>query len=580
MYVDYLNLAAIRHELASELAGARVQGIVQPSPMSIVLEMYTGKRLYLLLSAEPNEPAVAVVEKPLRRGVQQPSPLLLLLRKHVRGARLAAIEQPNLERILRLSFARADHQVYLVAELMGRLSNLILVDGSGRILDALKRIPSAVNRYRTILPQQPYVPPPPQSKQHPDAMTPQMLLEASSEAADLAPERLLVQDVAGMSPVLAREIVHRAGVVPGQPLTVAGARALIAAMDELYGMVESGDWKPSVAYKGEGDEVRVELAAPYALTHREDWERCGTMLDAVRRVLECRGALDPYARVRARLHKAIADARERLKRRWARLDESLPDEQEDALLLASGNAILALQYTIEPGQEALVVPADVAEGLTEEAPSTGLKVPLDAASSPAENAQRYFRRHQKLKAARRRIPPLIRKVRMGLAFLDQADADVEMATSRPELDEVAEALQEAGHLPERTRRHASRPSEPLRLDAPDGGLVLIGRNSRQNALVTFRLGRPEDIWLHAHGIAGAHVIYRPGGLEADRSALETAAGLAAYHSAAQEQPRVQVDFTECKHVRPIRGAGPGMVTYRHEQTIVVEPMAPSEVGGV
>ena len=580
MYLDYLNLAAIRQELASELAGARVQGIVQPSPMSLVLEMYARKRLYLILSAEADEPAAALLEKPLRRGVEQPSPLLLLLRKHVRGAHLAAIEQPDLERILQFRFARSDHEMCLVAELMGRLSNLILLEGDGKILDAVKRVPSSVNRYRTILPQQVYVPPPPQRKQPPGTLTAQMLLEAACEAPDVSPERQLVRTVAGASPLLAREIVYRAKVAAGESLTMAGARALVAATNELYGMVETADWNPSIAYKRQGDRRRAEVAAPYALSHREDWELCDDMLGAVRRVLEARGALDPYARVRARLHKAIAQARERLEHRRASLTESLPDEKEDARLLASGNAILALQYTIEPGQEALVVPADMFEGLTGEATATDLTVPLDPASSPAENAQRYFRRHQKLQAARKRIPPLIRKVRMQLAFLEQADADAEMATSRPELDEVAESLQEAGHVRKRARRHASPASEPLRVDAPDGGLILVGRNSRQNDLVTFRLGRPDDIWLHAHGVAGAHVIYRPGGAVAEPSALEMAARLAAYHSAAQEQPRVQVDYAERKHVRAIRGAGPGMVTYRQERTINVEPMAPSEVGGL
>jgi len=579
MYLDYLNLAAIRHGFETQLLGARVQGIVQPSTLAIVLEMYASERLYLLLSAEPNEPAAALLSRPLRRGVEQPSPLLLLLRKHVRGAHLIAIQQPKLERILRFTFARSDQEVCLVAELMGPLSNLILLDQDNRILDAVKRVPSSVNRYRTILPHQPYMPPPPQNKHHPLAMTTQMLLEAASNAPDIAPHRLLVRSIAGMSPLLAREVVTRAKVVSGEPLTHVKARLLLTTAQELYAMVETADWQPSIAYIGHGDERRAELAAPYALTHRDDWQPCEDMLDAVRHVLQARGALDPYARVRIRLHSTIAQARERLERRLGRLQASLPDEQEETRLLVQGNAILALQHTIKPGQRALLVPANILEGLTGEPSSGPLTVTLDPASSPVENGQHYFRRYQKLQAARKRIPPLVRKVKMQLAFLDQADADVEMASSRPELDEVTEALQEAGHLRKRRRRLASPPSAPLCLAAPDGGLILVGRNSRQNALVTFQLGRPDDIWLHAHGVAGAHVIYRPGGTDPDRAALQTAARLAAYHSVACEQRNVQVDYTARKHVRAIRGAGPGMVTYRHEETMVVEPMAPSDIAG-
>ena len=120
---------------------------------------------------------------------------------------------------------------------------------------------------------------------------------------------------------------------------------------------------------------------------------------------------------------------------------------------------------------------------------------------------------------------------------------------------------------------------PLRLAAPDGGLILVGRNSRQNALVTFRLGRPACNGGTPNKIDGAPVIYRPGGADSDRAALQTAARLAAYHSVAHEQSNVQVDYTARKHVRALRGAGPGMVTYRHEETMVVEPMAPSDIAG-
>ncbi len=576
MYLDFITLAAVREALEGRLIGARVQSVVQPSPESIVLELYSGERQYLYLSSEAQNPAVALLPQPLRRGIEQPSPLLLLLRKHVRGGRLVGIEQPPFERILRLTFAQGDQRVTLVAELMGRLSNLVLLDDGATIMDATRRVPASVNRYRTVLPQRVYEPPPAQQKHPPAAVTAHMLLELAAREPGTRTERLLVETFAGMSPFLAREIAHRAQApASAHDLALGEAQALLASTHELYALVETGYWEPAVAFKGSGDRRRPEMALPYTPSHRDDWERCDGILDGIERVLFAFGSLDPYGQVRARLHSVIGRARERLERRLNKLNESLYDQPDDALLLAKGNALLALQHSIRPRQESLLVPAEMVAGLTGEACDTPLEIQLDPDLSPVANAQRFFRRHQKLQAANERIPPLIRQVELELSFLAQADADVKMAGSRPELDEVAAALQEAGHLRRRSPKRGTSPaSQPLRLDAADGGLILVGRNSRQNALVTFHLGRPEDLWLHAHGVAGAHVIYRPGGAEPDPASLEAAAALAAFHSVAGDQNQVQVDYTQRKHVRAIRGAGPGMVTYRQESTLVVEPLSP------
>ena len=576
MYLDFITLAAVREALESHLISARVQSVVQPSPESVVLEVYSGERQYLYLSSEAQNPAVALLPQPLRRGVEQPSPLLLLLRKHVRGGRLVGVEQPPFERILSLTFAQGDQRVTLVAELMGRLSNLVLLDESAMILDATRRVPASVNRYRTVLPQRVYEPPPAQSKHPPAAVTAEMLLELSGKEPERRTERLLVETFAGMSPVLAREIAHRAQAPAlAHDLALGEAQALLASTHELYALIETRNWEPTVVYKGNGDRRRPEMALPFAPSHRDDWERCDGILKGIERVLFAFGSLDPYGQVRARLHSIIGRARERLERRLNKLNQSLDDQPDDALLLAKGNALLALQHSIRPRQGSLLVPAEMMAGLTGEPCDAPLEIQLDPNLSPVANAQRFFRRHQKLQAASERIPPLIRQVELELSFLEQADADVQMAGSRPELDEVAAALQEAGHLRRRSLKRGAFPaSQPLRLDAADGGLILVGRNSRQNALVTFRLGHPDDLWLHAHGVAGAHVIYRPGGAEPDLPSLEAAAALAAFHSVAGDQKQVQVDYTQRKHVRAIRGAGPGMVTYRQESTLVVEPLSP------
>ncbi len=162
MTFDALTLAALRQELGALLSGGRVQRIVRVSSLALGLEVYVGARHQLLLSAEPTAPQIRLVSHKLRRGEDRPSPLSLLLAKYVEGARVVDIAQPELERVLSLGFAGEHGNVRLICELMGNLSNLVLVDGEGRILEAAKRVPRSINRYRELLPNRPYLPPPPQ----------------------------------------------------------------------------------------------------------------------------------------------------------------------------------------------------------------------------------------------------------------------------------------------------------------------------------------------------------------------------------------------------------------------------------
>ena len=164
MYLDALTLAALRDEFDERLVGGRVQRVVQPSELSIGLEVYAGRRYQMLASAEPRSPRILLVDDKLRRGLDKPTPMQLLLAKYVRGARLEGVHQPELERVLRLTFSGEHGTVHLVCELMGRYSNIILVSSDGFVMDAVKRVPASINRYRVTLPNHPYVPPPPDRK--------------------------------------------------------------------------------------------------------------------------------------------------------------------------------------------------------------------------------------------------------------------------------------------------------------------------------------------------------------------------------------------------------------------------------
>ena len=579
MTFDALALSAVRDELNELLTGGRVQRIVRPSDLALGLEIYAGTRHQLLLSAESQSPAVVLVDDKLRRGTEAPSPLQLLLRKYVRGARLVGVEQPPLERILRLKLSGVDGPVELVCEIMGPLSNIILLGPDGIIMDAIKRIPSTINRYRTILPKQIYVPPPPQKKEHPQSLTPELLRGLLQRATQGLMWRRLLSTVSGISPLLAREIVYRATgeVEPPSPLDGDAYERLVTIIADMMRFPETRDWTPSVGFEVEGDDRYPVAFAPYELTHFCYREACASISDAINRVRAARRPFDAHRQVRARLHGLIDGLISRQQARLASLQRSLVPEDEIEELKIRGNAILAVAWRIVPGQSELVV--DLEElGLQSGAIGGEMRIPLVATLSPAANAQKLFRDYRRRKAASAQVPALIGETHLELAYLRQLETDVDLAEDRAQLDDAERELLDGGYVTQRKKAGGgSVVSSPIHVVASDRTVILVGRNSRQNDEVTFRRGAPDDIWLHAHAVPGSHVIIKSGGASVGSETLKVAARLAAYYSASRRDTRVQVDYTQRRHVRSIKGARPGMVTCRHEQTLVVDPASAAPV---
>lgn len=574
MYYDALTLAAIRDELSNLIVGGRVQRIVQPSDLSVGLEIYAGRRYQLLLNAKAQEAGVYLLPIKPRRGRETPSPLQLLLIKYLRGSRLEAIEQPPLERILHLTFNGAHGPVTVICEIMSHYSNIILVAPDKRILEAIKHVPASVNRYRTILPQHPYVPPPPQEKEHPLLLTMETLRILLTKHNEGPLWQRIVNGVVGVSPILAREIAFRATgeVEPSMPLASDGLNRLLRVIDELFHLPQNHAWSPCVAYEGRGEERRPFAYAPYELTHLPDREPLESISTAIHRVLEARHALDPYRQVRERLHGLIREQTERQRLRLSSLQQALASAAESERLKLQANAILAMAWAIKPGQKELLVDP-VQLGLEGKTLAEGLmRIPLNPLLSPSENAQELFRTYRKMQSASQEVPQLIVQAEMELAYLAQLDAEVDLAENRPQLDEIEEELKETGYLP--TQEKKAKPtgrSQPLSVRSKSGMLILVGRNSFQNDEVTFRRGAPDDLWLHAHGVPGSHVLIKCGGAPVDEDTLFLGARLAAYYSSARNEPKVQVDFTPRRYVRHIKGGRPGMVTYSHEQALVVTP---------
>ena len=581
---DALTLHAVADELRAALLGAQVQKVVPLGSEALGLELYArGQRTNLLISAESSAARVCLTEERPVRASETVTPLLLLLRKYVRDGRVTRIEQPTMERLLELRVTKRDdagdpREVCLIIEVMGRRSNTVLVAEDGTILDALRRAGRDKNPARPILPHLRYTPPPPQNRLNPLAAdTWDRLRERAAAGSGGTLADLLGDELAGFSPLLAREAAFRAAGRIDAPADGAESSAVRSAVAELLAPIRGhAGWSPSLArWRG----APIAFAA-YRLCHLEsscDVEDVGSISRAVEEAYraaaagrgDAAGVPPPAGGQLARpLLEAIAERRALVERRRSALERSRAAAGDPDGLRVAGETILATAHTIEPGQQTVEL--------------DGQTVELDPRETPIENAQRYFREYRRARDAARRVPDLLHRADLELRYLEEMRALVELADEPARINGLGEELRTAGVLRDRAPRPAKkgRPVDPgprpLSVPLPDGYVALVGTSSRGNERVTFDLAAQDDVWLHARNLPGAHVIVRTGGRPPTRPVLEQAAGLAAYYSQGRAAGRVPVDWTLRKHVRKIRGGPPGLVSYVNEGTLEVAPEPPAE----
>ncbi|HEX2033060.1 MAG TPA: NFACT RNA binding domain-containing protein [Chloroflexota bacterium] len=592
MTLDAYTLGALVDELGSTILGGRVQHVHLPDELGLALEVYAqGRSWWLYASAHPQRGRLHLVEARPPRTSDAVTPLLLLLRKYVDGGRVDEVYQPPLERIVRLRFssrgpAGEPWRTELVVELLGRQANLILLAEDGVVMDAARRLTSQQSRTRLILPQHRYAPPPAPDKLDPRHLVPSALAAAAQPFEPRRPLReVLVATVGACSPLLAREVVFRACGEIDAPLGAAPWERVTEVFGALWADAGAGRWAPSAAYQGE----RMLAFAAYPLRSFEDVRPVASISRAVEVwYRQDAPAVDPQAARKAPLAQALDAARDRLRAKRYSLQQGLIDPAEVARLRQAGEYLLAFGAQLAPDQTSFVLPDD------------DVPLPLDPSRTPVENAQRYFARYQKAKTAAREVPAMLEATERELAYLDEASIHLELAATPDELAALQAEWAELGYV-RRPGAHprpggkgqgstkgtgggkgargakgargkaGDRAGPGYRRVIVDGFEVLVGRSGKGNDALLSREGHPADVWLHARGVPGAHVIVRSAGRAVPEGVLRRAASLAAAQSAARTAGSVAVDYTLRKYVDRIKGAPPGLVTYRGERTIHVPP---------
>jgi predicted ribosome quality control (RQC) complex YloA/Tae2 family protein len=556
--------------------------------------------------------------------VSKETPLQLLLRKYVRSARLESVELPvPFERVLFLRFHHPEHGgSTLAVEPIGQLGNLILMNADDRILDALVRVPAGENAQRVLLPRRTYQLPPPQDRMPPVEESEDPHQQAAQSPTDeddndqtRAPLlwRSLLNHFAGVSPTLAREAAWRATGDANAPLTTQAFVDARKALSNLWSSAAASDWTPGIAVD---EQDGVAAFAPYELHFCGEFAQTDSASAAVAAFYAAQerdvsSSRDEYAGVRGGVAALVRQAQARVQSQLRALavDEPAPGEPElvrtrAEWLLALSSQIpqrgngpgaqeeLSLQdgmAAVKPapnGQMQLIVFAagdtsfgQAAAGEELAAEGDDLIVPLDPKHSPVEQAERMFDRAAKMERAARIIPRRRARLEADRAYLQQLESDVSLAQDQPEIVAVREALREAGYLRQRRDRREKVQrdrSQPLRYLSPEGFPILVGRNARQNEIVTFSEAGRDDLWLHVREGPGAHVVIRCGGQPVPAPTRTAAAQLAAWFSRQRGNAGVGVVITPRRFVTRMAGGRPGQVHFRSEETISVPAELPPE----
>jgi predicted ribosome quality control (RQC) complex YloA/Tae2 family protein len=359
--------------------------------------------------------------------------------------------------------------------------------------------------------------------------------------------------------MLAREIAARAGGDPEATVQSLAPEAMAATVNELFAPVHGdGKWSPHVALDEAGHVVAF---SPYQPHQFERVEPMSDISAAMWRYFERQLSADPYAAARQQVQGLIDATRSRLERTLTQLQAQVIDEEETHILRETGELLLTFQGHIERGAAEVTLPDHAGDPRT---------IILDPKLTPVENAQAYFRRYRKAARAAEEVEVHLGEVRPDLVYVEQLAADLALAESRPEIEEVRRALAAAGWTAGARRSGGGgKQIGGFRRFEVHGFTIFAGRNARQNEELTFQLAGRDDLWLHVRGQPGAHVIIKSSGQPVPDEVIRRAAELAAHYSPARGESGVDVDVAERRFVRRVRGGHPGMVTYRNEQTVRV-----------
>lgn len=563
MAMDGLNLFAAGREIA-RLCGGKIDKIHQPEKDELVMQVRAGGENHrVLLCANPAQARAQLTDEKRANPLDAPA-FCMLLRRRIMGGRILSVEQPNMDRVLEITIeARNDlgdpAPYKLIAEIMGKYSNIILTDENGRILDAIRRVGPGMSSVRVILPGQPYMPPPAQDKRDARAAS---ALEIAAVFHAGRVDKALSSAFFGLAPHMAAALCSRVTDKRDcECLSEAERMALGESIHAFYQELDAGSFHPALELGEFAEPIAVYPFHP----NLPDIRIVASMREALDILYESQDAQGRMQRHGANIRRVLLNNIERCEKKLAVYQDAIEGEENIERLRLYGELLTANLHSVAPGAKEAVVMNYYLD------PPAPLTIPLEPQYSPIDNAQRYYKKYQKAKAARFISEERRAQVLEELAYLEGQLDNLSKCTEDSELLELSEELRQMGYLKARKSRQKQQklpPSRPMRFIASDGTEIFVGKNNRQNDMLTAKAAG-EDIWLHTKDNPGSHVILKSA--KPSREALYEACLLAAWFSKARGSENVAVDYTPRKYVKKPAGAKPGMVIYTTNKTAYVTP---------
>jgi predicted ribosome quality control (RQC) complex YloA/Tae2 family protein len=559
MSFDGLFTYAMTNELSLALKGGRINKIQQPFPNELLIVIRAnGKNQRLLLSAHPNYARVQLTNE-VYENPSEPPMFCMLMRKHLEGFILEDIRQIELDRIIIFEIKGRNElgdlsYKQLIVEIMGRHSNIILVDKDrNMILDSIKHVSYAVNTHRAILPGQAYIEPPKQNKLSPFGVTEEDVLRNLDFNAGKM-EQQLVQSFAGISPLFAKEVLYKAGI----PHQVTLPQTFLSQLKNI----QTHDYSPAIT-SGNGKEFYYLFPLKHVGESSTTFPTLSELLD---RYYFGKAGKDRVKQQATDLLRFIMNEKDKNEKKIGKLVSTLEDAEKASRFQLYGELLTANLYAIQRGMKEVEV-----VNYYDETGAT-VTIPLDPQKTPSDTAQKYFTKYQKAKNALQVVQEQIEMAKEEVTYFESLLQQVETASPK-DIEGIREELIEGGYIRDRRKKQLkkSTSTKPI-LDhyfSTDGTEIIVGKNNKQNDYLTNKLAARDEIWLHTKDIPGSHVVIRSKSPQ-EQTIIE-AASLAAYYSKARQSSSVPVDFTLVRHVKKPSGAKPGFVIYDHQQTVYVTP---------
>lgn len=573
MALDGIVTRAIVQELQS-IVGGRMNKIHQPSQSDIVIQLRganSGRRL--LLSANPTYPRVQFTEENFLNPLEAPM-FCMLLRKHCEGGTIESITQSGMERIIHIDVRQRDEMgdvslKRLVIELMGRHSNIILLDPTTQVqLDGIHHVTPAISSYRIVMPGFAYTEPPAQDKLNPLDSSKEEFDSAYRSALEEGQENTpgwLVAAYSGLSPLIAEEVYWRAFGRPTQPAgeldhTVS---SLWDVFSGLMSEVREHRYAPMIGDNAKGKSI---FSAIRLSLIQDNYKEFDSISSCMEEYFGEKALRDTIKQRTSDLLRFLQNERNKNIKKISNLERDLAEAEDAEQYRIWGELLLSSLHSIKKGDKSVELVNYYDEGQKVET------ILLDPLLTPSENAQRYFKKYNKFKNSLAVIDEQMNKTKEEIQYLDELLQQLSYATMN-DVDEIREELIQQGYLRERGKKGKKKKKQDkptLHVYTSSEGIeIYVGKNNLQNEYVTNRLGNPNDTWLHTKDIPGSHVLIRSQTF--GDSTLNEAAQLAAYFSQAKSSSSVPVDCTLIRYVRKPSGAKPGFVIYDHQRTLFITP---------